>query len=131
MGVWLWPVIDDEASAREVARLAAVYAVIICTLSLFAGLLMTASAKDSNGSVFALPIFWAICAWRIWNGSRAWAIAAFVVYLPMAILTITSLSLLWCIVLPFAFMGLVHGVRATSALRRFADERLMAELRTR
>jgi len=129
MGIWLWPVIDDEASAREVCHLAATCAAILAMVTLLAVMLSAALDRDFRFVILILPAFWALCAWRIWNGSRAWAIAAFTVYLPLAILTVMSLSLLWSIVLPFAFMGLVHGLRATRALQKFADQRLMAELR--
>jgi len=127
----IWPVIDDEDSAREVIRLAATYAGVLCMFTILANLLSAAFERDLRLGAFVLPAFWAVCAWRIWNGSRPWAITAFVACSLLAVLTLLSLPLLWSVVMPFAFLGLMHGVRATSALRRFADERLMAELRTR
>jgi hypothetical protein len=112
-------------------RLAATYAAILCLLSTFTCvLLFLFFGKHLNLVAYGSPIFWAVSAW-VWKGSRIWSIAAFTVYVPLAILAVVSWSVLWCVVLPFAFLGLMHGVRAASALRRFENARLRMELRGR
>jgi hypothetical protein len=72
-----------------------------------------------------LPVLiYAVAIWRIWRGSQAWAIAALVLCVLQGILTLLTLPVIWALVIPFALIGLVKGVRGTAVLSSFpADAR--------
>jgi hypothetical protein len=63
-------------------------------------------------------IIFGVGAWRIWVGSQGWAIAAFATCIFEMILVLVLLPIMWGIVMPFAFLALMNGVRATTAIKR-------------
>jgi hypothetical protein len=113
---WLWPVLEDADSAREATRLAAIWAVILAVLSL--GICVLAPPTLLGGFICTV---YGVAAWRIWKGSRAWAVAAFVLCVTQGILVLLSLPIIWGLIMPFAFVALMNGVRATATMQKIAD----------
>lgn len=113
MGEWIWPVVDDPESAREVTRFAAVWAAILCGLSA-----LTAFLGGLNLVMTIIAILYGIAVWRIRNESLPWSVTAFVLCILQFILVVLTLPLLWSIAMPFAFLALLGGVRATNALQK-------------
>jgi hypothetical protein len=62
-----------------------------------------------------------IAAWRVWRGSRAWGITAFVLCILQAILVVITPPVIWAIFMPSAFLALMNGVRGTASLQRLAQ----------
>jgi hypothetical protein len=122
MGDWIWPIVEDVPSARETARYAAAWAAMLCGLSTLAVLL-----AGLNPIAGAICVLYGIAAWRIWKESQPWAILAFALCILQSIPVLISLPLMWAIAMPFAFLALMNGVRATSALRNLADQRPVSD----
>jgi hypothetical protein len=122
MGEWIWPIVEDAPSAKETARYAAAWAAILCGLSTLASVLV-----GLNPIGLVICLLYGFAAWRIWKESQAWAILAFSLCILQTILVVVRLPLMWAIAMPFAFLALMNGVRATSALRNFADQRAVAD----
>lgn len=110
---FLWPVLEDVDSVKDALRYAAVVSAVLCGYDLlFFGL---------SPFVVAICIVYAFAAWRIWVGSPAFAIAAF------AILCLQS-PRTFVVLLLFAFVGLMNGVRAAIAFERIRQEAEVVEL---
>jgi hypothetical protein len=108
--------LDELEAARGAAHLAAVWAGILGAFSVIAGL--------AGGNVlFYIPaFFYGVAVWRIWRGSRAWAIVALVFCVLQGILTLMTLPILWAVVIPLALIGLMNGIRGTAVLSRLAAD---------
>jgi len=122
MGEWIWPVVDDQASAKDTARYAAAWTAILCGLSTLASLLV-----GLNPIGLVICLLYGFAAWRIWKESQAWAILAFSLCILQAILVVISLPLLWAIAMPFAFLALMNGIRATFALQNLRAQDNVAD----
>jgi hypothetical protein len=117
MGEWIRPVVEDVTSAKETALYAAVWAAILCGLTTLS---ILSAGLNPLGVVICL--LYGVAAWQIWKGSQAWAILAFAICVLQTLLVVIVVPLLWPIAVPFAFLALMNGVRATSALRTFAQQ---------
>jgi len=122
MGEWIWPVVDDQASAKDTARYAAAWTAILCGLSTLASLLV-----GLNPIGLVICLLYGFAAWRIWKESQAWAILAFSLCILQAILVVISLPLMWAIAMPFAFLALMNGIRATFALQNLRAQDNVAD----
>jgi hypothetical protein len=108
--------LDELEAARGAAHLAAVWAGILGALSVVASLI-------TGNVLFYVPAFcYGVAAWRVWRGSRPWAIVALVFCILQGILTLIQLPVIWAVLMPFALIWLVKGVRATALLSRLANE---------
>src|SRR6476469_10141118 len=122
MGEWIWPVVDDQASAKDTARYSAAWTAILCGLSTLASLLV-----GLNPIGLVICLLYGFAAWRIWKESQAWAILAFSLCILQAILVVISLPLMWAIAMPFAFLALMNGIRATFALQNLRAQDNVAD----
>jgi len=110
---FLWPVLEDIDAVKDALRYAAVISAVLCGYDLlFFGL---------SPFVIAICIVYAFAAWRIRAGSPAFAIVAF------AILCLQS-PRTFVVLLLFAFVGLMNGVRAAIVFERLQQEAEVAAL---
>jgi hypothetical protein len=110
---FLWPVLEDLDSVKDALRYAAVISAVLCGYDLlFFGL---------SPFVVGICVVYAFAAWRIWKGSPVFAITAF------AILCLQS-PRTFVVLLLFAFVGLMNGVRAAIVFERLQHEADMASL---
>jgi len=125
MGGLVWPFVEDIESARETAHTAAIWSGVLTGFNLLTGVL-------AGLSIFVLVVclVYGIAAWRIYQGSRAWAVTAFVLFVFQALLVLFRLPLIWSVLTPFAFLALMNGVRATSSLEKLEEKELMKNLTT-
>jgi hypothetical protein len=110
---FLWPVLEDIESAKDALRYAAVISAVLCGYDLL--------FFHLSPVVMAICLVYAFAAWRIWKGSPAFAIAAF------AILCLQS-PRTFVVLLLFAFVGLMNGVRAAMAFERLQQDAAIAAL---
>jgi hypothetical protein len=74
-----------------------------------------------NYPIEFVGVAYGVAAWRIWQASRLWAIAAFVLCILQTISAIVNLAVIWAMLMPFAFIALMNGVRGTVALQQLAE----------
>src|SRR5262249_46988612 len=117
MGEFVWPVIEDKKSARDAASAAASWASLLALLNLGIATLLF----GGNWIVELVGVAYGVAAWRIWQGSRLWAIAAFLLCILQTISAIVNLAVIWAMLMPFAFIALMNGVRGTAALQRLGE----------
>jgi hypothetical protein len=98
MGDFVWPVVDDAESAPAAAHFAAVWAIVLACLNLIVGMLLFHWSVVLG---FA-GVTYGLAAWRIWEGSYPWAIAAFVLCILQTALVLINLPVLWAVLMPFA-----------------------------
>jgi hypothetical protein len=118
MEEWIWPILEDMQSSERVARFAALWAGIIGVFSLIAGVL---SGHYAIAAI--LGVLYATAAWRTARWSFGWSVTGFVLCVLQTIIAVIALPLLWSIIMPFAVLALMNGVRATIALRRFSEQK--------
>jgi hypothetical protein len=112
---FVWPILEDIDSARDAARYAAAWTVVLCALWVLATAL-SGFALIAN----LICVLYGFAAWHIWHGSTVWSIIAFSLCILQTLLVLISLPLLWSIITPFAFLGLMNGIRATAAMERLS-----------
>lgn len=125
MANWAWPEIMDEESALDASHKAGGWAgfigaftALLATISLVTG---TTLMGIEGGALFDAALF-GIVAWRVWNGSRPWAVAGLTLYLFEIGWNLThhgGFGILTVIVV----LALVNGVRGTFALHNYRAEK--------
>lgn len=112
MSELIWPVVDDYDSARQTSRYGAAWAWVLGGLTCIAAIL-------AGNLLFCLfSLFYAATGWGIWKGSVAASIVAFVLCVLQTIAIVISLPLMWAVVMPFAFLGLMNGVRGVVSMQK-------------
>lgn len=110
MSELVWPIVDDMESAKDAAHYAAAWSGVLFGMNVL------------GGGLHLIPLticaIFGVGAWRIWSGSQAWAIAVFSTCICEFILVLLLMPIMWGIVMPFAFLALMNGVRATTAMER-------------
>ncbi len=112
MSELIWPVVDDYDSAQQTSRYGAAWAWVL------GGLACIAAIVSGNSLLFLFSVFYPITGWGIWRGSVAASIIAFVLCILQTIAVFISLPLLWSIVMPFAFLGIMNGVRGAVSMQK-------------
>ena len=110
---FLWPVLEDLTSVKDALRYAAVISLVLCGYDL--------AFLRLSPLVIAMCVLYALSAWRIWKGSPVFAIVAF------ALLCLQSLTT-FVVLLLFAFVGLMSGMRAAIVFERLQQEAEIAAL---
>src|SRR5262249_37444875 len=103
--------------ACDAASAAASWACLLALVNLAAGTLLL----GGNYLIEFVGFAYGVAAWRIWKGSRLWAIAALVLCIVQTISVIVNLAVIWAMLMPFAFIALMNGVRGTAALHQLAE----------
>jgi hypothetical protein len=126
MANWAWPEIIDEDSARDAAHMAGGWAGVVAgvttlfaILSVFAGI----SVMGIRGWSLLDAALFAVVAWRIWCGSRAFAVAGLSLYGLEVLYSVVThppgIGILTVIIL----LALINGVRGTFGLHKFVELR--------
>jgi len=70
-----------------------------------------------------IPAFfiYGVAAWRLFYGSLAWAMAAFVLCALETLVVLITLPVVWSVVMPFAFVALINGVRGAVAMQKYPE----------
>ncbi len=125
MANWAWPEIVDEDSALDASHKAGGWAAFVAGLTvLLAGIGMaTGSVLMGIGpSALVDAALFSLVAWRVWNGSRPWAVAGLALYLFEVGWNLThhhGVGILTVIVV----LALANGVRGTFALHNYRAEK--------
>lgn len=122
---FLWPDIDDAASARAASRLGVLGAVLtaLWTVVVVTAALLREDPSDPPTSVFAYAdaVLFAFLAWGVWRLWRVAAIAALALFLLEQILAATRTGSIVSLILPiFLTLLFISGVRGVFAFRKFA-----------
>jgi hypothetical protein len=124
MANWAWPDIHDEDSARSAAHVAGGWAAavaIITALLVLINLLSSSQIMGIGRLALIDSALFAIVAWRVWVGSRAWAVTGLVLY---------AFEITWNVVTHppgvgiltiIIVLALINGVRGTFSLHKFLE----------
>lgn len=124
MANWAWPEICDEDSARDATHRAAVWAAVVAGLTALlaiAGIVASQPIFGIGPSALLDAALFGVVAWRIWNGSRPWAVTGLLLYCFEVIWSVAThppgVGILTIIIL----LALVNGVRGTFGLHRYLE----------
>ena len=128
MANWAWPEISDEDSARSAARKAGGWAGIIGGLTgLVVVIKMFATGQNGEAAGLLDAALFGVVAWRVWNGSRPWAVAGLALYLLETVVAMVThppgISIFTFIIV----LALVNGVRGTFKLHQYVEARKQQE----
>lgn len=124
MANWAWPEITDEESARSAAHMAGGWAAAVTgltTLLVVINMLSSSRILGIGPSALLDAALFGIVAWRVWNGSRPWAIAGLSLY---------ALEIAWNVVhnppgigilTIIILLALINGVRGTFRLHAYME----------
>jgi len=131
MANWAWPEITDEDSARSAAHVAGGWAAFVGGLTT----LLAVGSIFAGGPIMGISVsslldaaLFGVVAWRVWNGSRPWAVAGLSLYcLETAVNVAThppGVGILTILIL----IALINGVRGTFKLHEYESARKQREL---
>jgi len=125
MANWAWPEIMDEASALDASHKAGGWAAFVAGLTVLLAVIAMVTGSVllgiGPGALVDAALF-GIVAWRVWNGSRPWAVAGLALYLFEILWNLSNhhgVGILTLVVV----LALVNGVRGTFALHNYRAER--------
>ena len=131
MANWAWPEIIDEDSARDAAHKAGGWAGVVAGLTtLFAVISMVGGFSLFGINAYSLidAALFGVVAWRIWCGSRAWAVAGLSLYCLEVLYGVVThppgVGILTIIIM----LALINGVRGTFGLHKFVEMRKQQEM---
>jgi len=127
MANWAWPEIIDEDSAREAAHRAGGWAAVVAGLTTILAVISMVSSVSLLGigpwSLVDAALF-GVVAWRIWCGSRAFAVAGLSLYCLEVLYGVVThppgVGILTIIIL----LALINGVRGTFGLHKYEQIKL-------
>ncbi len=128
MANWAWPEIVDEDSARSAAHRAGGWAGVIGGLTgLVVVIRMFTSGQNEAAAGLLDAALFGVVAWRVWNGSRPWAVAGLALYLLETVVAMVThppgISIFTFIIV----LALVNGVRGTFKLHQYVEARKQQE----
>jgi hypothetical protein len=130
MANWAWPEIIDEDSARSAAHVAGGWAAAVAGFTTLLAIISMAADTSIMGngpwSLLDAALF-GVVAWRVWCGSRAWAIAGLVLYLLEIGLSLATRGSGIGILTILVVLALINGVRGTFELHKYAEMRKQRE----
>jgi hypothetical protein len=133
MANWAWPEIIDEDSARSAAHLAGGWAAVVAGLTTLLAVISMASETSIMGSgpwsLLDAALF-GVVAWRVWCGSRAWAIAGLSLYLLEIGFSLATRGSGVGILTIIIVLALINGVRGTFELHKYVEMRKQQEVMT-
>ena len=124
MANWAWPEIIDEDSARDAAHKAGGWAGVVAGLTTLFAIISILGGVSVLGirawSLLDAALF-AVVAWRVWAGSRAWAITGLSLYCLEVLYGMVThppgIGVLTVIIV----LALINGVRGTFGLHKFQE----------
>jgi hypothetical protein len=124
MANWAWPEIIDEDSARDAAHMAGGWAGVVAGITtLFAVVSIFGGVSVMGIRAWSLldAALFGVVAWRIWCGSRAFAVAGLSLYALEVLYGVVThppgIGILTIIVM----LALINGVRGTFGLHKFEE----------
>jgi hypothetical protein len=131
MANWAWPEISDEDSARSAAHKAGVWAGIIAGITALIVVIKIFTSGQNEEAVGLLDAaLFGVVGWRVWNGSRPWAIAGLALYLLEIVVAIVTHPPGISILTIFILLALINGVRGTFKLHEHVEARKQQEAMT-
>jgi hypothetical protein len=126
MANWAWPEIIDEDSARDAAHMAGGWAGVVAGLTtLFAVISIFGGVSVLGIRAWSLldAALFGVVAWRVWAGSRAWAVTGLSLYCLEVLYGMVThppgVGILTIIIV----LALINGVRGTFGLHKFIEMR--------
>ena len=126
MANWAWPGIIDEDSARDAAHMAGGWAGVVAGLTtLFAVISIFGGVSVLGIRAWSLldAALFGVVAWRVWAGSRAWAVTGLSLYCLEVLYGMVThppgVGILTIIIV----LALINGVRGTFGLHKFIEMR--------
>jgi hypothetical protein len=124
MANWAWPEIVDEDSARDAVHMAGGWAGVVAGLTTLLAVISIFGGVSVMGirawSLVDAALF-GIVAWRIWCGSRAFAVAGLSLYALEVLYGVVThppgVGILTIIIM----LALINGVRGTFGLHKFEE----------
>ncbi len=125
MANWAWPEIIDQDSARTAAHTAAGWAIFVAGLTTLLAVIgmFTGPVMGITASALVDAALFGVVAWRVWNGSRGWAIAGLALYSLEIIYNVVNHPPGVGILTILVVLALVNGVRGTFSLHKYEEER--------
>jgi hypothetical protein len=124
MANWAWPEIIDEDSARDAAHMAGGWAGVVAGLTtLFAVISMAGGGSIMGVRAWSLldAALFGVVAWRIWCGSRAFAVAGLSLYGLEVLYGIVTHPPGIGVLTVLIMLALINGVRGTFGLHKFEE----------
>jgi hypothetical protein len=126
MANWAWPEITDEDSARSAAHIAGGWAAFVAgltTLLAIVSIVNSGPVMGIRGSALVDAVLFAAVAWRVWAGSRAWAVTGLALYCIEIVFNVVTHPPGIGIFTILVLLGLVNGVRGTFKLHQYEELR--------
>jgi hypothetical protein len=128
MANWAWPEIVDEDSARSAAHMAGGWAAIIAGITAVVAVVrMFASGQNEAALSLVDAALFGVVAWRVWNGSRPWAVAGLALYCLEIVISVINRPPGVGIFTVIVILALVNGVRGTFKLHQYVEARKQQE----
>jgi hypothetical protein len=131
MANWVMPEIIDEESARDAVHKAGGWAAFVGGLTALLAIISMATSNSIMGigsSALIDAALFGIVAWRVWNGSRAWAIIGLALYSVEVVFNVIrhppGIGILTIIV----YLALINGVRGTFSLHKYMEINIRQQL---
>jgi hypothetical protein len=122
MANWAWPEIIDEDSARSAAHVAGGWAGVVAGLTTLLAVVSIAGGGSFMGigpwSLIDAALF-GVVAWRIWCGSRWFAVAGLSLYALEVVYSVATHPPGVGILTVIIMLALINGVRGTFGLHKF------------
>lgn len=119
----LWPKVDTLAAARSAAQQGAAVCFLVAGVTGVIALIAVGTNQQvlgENGWSLLDAVIFAIAGWRTIRLSRAWSVAALLLYMVEAGFRLSQGSTGAIVVMIFFIMGLINGIRGVFAHHRLA-----------
>jgi hypothetical protein len=124
MANWAWPEIIDEDSARDAAHMAGGWAGVVAgltTLLAVVSIVGGGTIMGKGASALVDAALFGVVAWRIWCGSRWFAIGGLSLYALEVLYNVVKHPPGVGILTVIIMLALINGVRGTFALHKFVE----------
>ena len=124
MANWAWPEIIDEDSARSAAHLAGGWAGVVAGLTTLLAVISIVSGGNIMGigaSALVDAALFGVVAWRVWCGSRWFAIGGLSLYVLEVLYNVVKHPPGVGILTVIIMLALINGVRGTFGLHKFEE----------
>ena len=124
MANWAWPEIIDEDSARTAAHMAGGWAGVVAGITTLLAVISMAGGGSVMGiSAWSLvdAALFGVVAWRIWCGSRWFAVAGLSLYALEVLYSVVTRPPGVGILTIIIMLALINGVRGTFGLHKFEE----------
>jgi hypothetical protein len=124
MANWAWPEIIDEDSARDAAHMAGGWAGVVAGITTLLAVVSIAGGVRFMGigaSALVDSALFGVVAWRVWCGSREFAIGGLSLYALEVLYNVVKHPPGVGILTVIIMLALINGVRGTFGLHKFEE----------